>query len=67
MKKFSILEILKEFDSEEHPEFVYSALLGYIKGTLESDYANPKDKIKYIENFISDFEELKKWKEKNKH
>ena len=64
MERFSILERLKEFKTEDDYVNAYSALIGYIKGTLELDI-KPKDKVKLIDGFINDFEEFKKWKEEN--
>ena len=43
MDRYSILEKLKEFKSEDDYVFAYASLVGYIKGALEVDI-NPKDK-----------------------
>ena len=61
MERFSILERLKEFKTEDDYIFAYAALVGYIKGALEVDI-NPKDKVKLISGFIDDFEEFQKLK-----
>lgn len=61
MDRYSILEKLKEFKSEDDYVFAYASLVGYIKGALEVDI-NPKDKVKLISGFIDDFEEFQKLK-----